>query len=521
MEKQSLAFSHGCLWLTNASNTLGEIRLYCIDVSDWTVTEVEVPGAHPLPVGNYYVESSLIDFPDGRIGKVSRYEPTDGGYLSVLRTYTVSGSGSAATIAWSTDYEMFDPDNFAVDEHGISTDGTFLYRIQWRSYDPNTKVWGLSTGDAAQPVYAGNYTMPYDNMHFLSHDHIGNRYLVGHWDNANFFITTASDPGPGPGNPLLPTFGEVIPIEGGYVVQITNYDAAFTWSGTATEGGTATIDDTGLLTVTGLSSETTSTATVTASRAGFPDGSSDVQGTSLVATTTTSTTSTTTTTTTTSTTTPSSTSTTTVPTTASAPTTSLLAPVPMPGGALPLPAAGQVVVMVNGVPQLATLSPQSAPPGVRVTGDGFAMTIVGVGPDGVPLPLSANGNVRVEPGRYARIQGSGFEPGSDVDVWLFSDPRYLGRIVVDAAGAFDGQVLIPTDVADGVHTLQANGTTADGAQRSVSIQVEVDRAGSPAPTTLAFTGATGSGLLALAAVLVLAGLALLCWAQRRPAQLRR
>ena len=44
----------------------------------------------------------------------------NGGYLSTLRTYTVSGTGAAATIAWSADYQMADPDNWATDEHGIA-----------------------------------------------------------------------------------------------------------------------------------------------------------------------------------------------------------------------------------------------------------------------------------------------------------------------------------------------------------------------------------------------------------------
>ena len=281
LSKLSLSYSAGCLFITNDSNTLGQIRLYCIDVSDFSVTELAVPGDKPLPVGNYYVESSLIDFPDGRIGKVSRYEAASGGgYESVLRTYTVSGSGAGATIAWSQDYVMSDPDNFAVDEHGIATDGTYLYRIQWRDYNPNTKAWQLASGAIGQPVYAGNYTMPFGNMHFLSHNHAANYYLVGHWDDRNFFITAAADPGPGPGNALAPEFATASPTADGYTVQITNYDAAFSWSASASAGGTATIDGSGLLTVTGLGSNVSSTAMVTTTRTGFPDGSGEVTGTS-------------------------------------------------------------------------------------------------------------------------------------------------------------------------------------------------------------------------------------------------
>ncbi len=78
----SLAYSHGCLWITSSDNTEGSIHLYCIDISDYSVTDISVPSDKPLPAGYYYVISSLIDFPDGRIGKVSAETSGDGAYVS-------------------------------------------------------------------------------------------------------------------------------------------------------------------------------------------------------------------------------------------------------------------------------------------------------------------------------------------------------------------------------------------------------------------------------------------------------
>jgi hypothetical protein len=524
LSRLSLSYSAGCLFITNDSNTLGQIRLYCIDVSDFSVTEVAVPGDKPLPVGNYYVESSLIDFPDGRIGKVSRYEAADGGgYESVLRTYTVSGTGADATISWSEDYVMSDPFKFDEDEHGIATDGTYLYRIQYKTNNPNTKVWQLASGSVGEPVYAGNYTEPFGpsgNVHFLSHNHEADYYLVGHWDDRNFFITAAADPGPGPGNALAPEFAAVNPTADGYTVQITNYDAAFSWSASAT-AGTASIDGSGLLTVKGLGSSESSTASVTATRTGFPDGSGDITGNSSEAPPTTTSTSTSTSTTTSSSTTTSTSTTTT--STVPAPTTSeplptttvpsdaVPVPVRMPDGALPGPAAGEAILLVDRKPAPVTVTPNTTGDALEVSGDGFTMTIAGTGADGQPLPLSADGAIRLEPGRFARVQGSGFAPGTPVDVWLFSDPRYLGRITVGGDGIFDGQVPVPTDVELGRHTLQANGTTADGAQRSISLGVVVEAdaqtapAGAAAPTELAFTGAASPWLTVLGLLFLLLG----------------
>lgn len=276
----SMAYSHGCLWFTNSSNTVGSIALYCIDISDYSVTEITVPSDKPLPAGNYYVISSLIDFPDGRVGKVSAEVSGDGAYYSTLRTYTVTGTGKNATITWSHDYIMDDPDYFATDEHGIATDGTYLYRIQWRDHNPNTKVW-LLNGDATSTdiVYSGQYTMPFDNMHFLAHNHTANYYLVGHFSNNHFFITKSADPGPGPGNPLTPAFATPTYSSNGFTVQVTNYDSAFTWNITST-AGSASISGSGLVTVSGLSGEGAS-AIITASttKSGIPDGGSSLTGT--------------------------------------------------------------------------------------------------------------------------------------------------------------------------------------------------------------------------------------------------
>ncbi len=98
----SISYSHGCLFITNDVNVAGNVRLYCISTSDWSVTEIAIPDGYPLPIGYYYTFSSLIDFPDGRIGKVSQYtSASGGGYESTLRTYTVSGSGAGVTLAFS------------------------------------------------------------------------------------------------------------------------------------------------------------------------------------------------------------------------------------------------------------------------------------------------------------------------------------------------------------------------------------------------------------------------------------
>jgi hypothetical protein len=80
-----------------------------------------------------------------------------------------------------------------------------------------------------------------------------------------------------------PTFGTPTATAGGFTVQISNYDANFTYGGTATASGTVSIDSSGLVTVSGVAAATSSTATLTTTRTGYVSGSAPVTAVSLAA----------------------------------------------------------------------------------------------------------------------------------------------------------------------------------------------------------------------------------------------
>jgi len=83
------------------------------------------------------------------------------------------------------------------------------------------------------------------------------------------------------GNSLTPSFAALTSTADGFTVQVSNYDAEFTWD-VATTAGSASINGTGLITVIGLGAGQSATVTVTASRAGFNDGSAEVTGNATV-----------------------------------------------------------------------------------------------------------------------------------------------------------------------------------------------------------------------------------------------
>ena len=82
---------------------------------------------------------------------------------------------------------------------------------------------------------------------------------------------------------LNPTFGTITRGVNGFTVQITNYNPAFTWTGTATASGVVSISGTGLVTVVGVSTGTASTATITTTRVGYVSGSAQTTGQALFA----------------------------------------------------------------------------------------------------------------------------------------------------------------------------------------------------------------------------------------------
>ena len=143
--------------------------------------------------------------------------------------------------------------------------------------------------------------------------------------------------------------------------------------------------------------------------------------------------------------------------------------------------AGSSLLLVNGVPTGVNVAPNAptSPTGLVVTGDGFTMRLAGLNAQGRPLGLSSDGGALVlEQDRVAQVEGTGFLSNSEVRLYVFSTPRYIGSVTTDASGNFSGKVPIPMDIPVGGHTLQANGYAKDSKVRSLSLGVVIkpDRA---------------------------------------------
>ena len=168
-----------------------------------------------------------------------------------------------------------------------------------------------------------------------------------------------------------------------------------------------------------------------------------------------------------------------------------------PGGETPAPepqplpealAPGEALLQVNGVPDPnVTVEPNASESGLQVNGDGWSMALDGLGPDGKPLNLGPDGELRLQDERDVVTEGTGFLPNSEVD--LYVDPPvlvtgavarasteaiYVGTVRTDASGNFAGTATLPEDIAPGDHVLQATGYSPGRQARAMSLGVVVE-----------------------------------------------
>jgi len=249
-DQLALTYSSGCIFI-RLQPTGTASSIYCIDPSDWSMTLISLP-TYPLYEGSGWLWGNLITFPDSRIGSVSapgQSLPTGTGagqcpsgmYCKVLRLFSLSGSGKSVTATFSEDLVLADDVNsWPGDEHGIATDGTYLYEIRHAN---GYKVWALQSGAPSYLVYnadgtgncdASTYTAtsrvciityPIDgttagagalsNSTYLGRNHTSGKYLFGDYSGSRFYLSPAGFPPTGPGTLITQSAFSAFGLAGG------------------------------------------------------------------------------------------------------------------------------------------------------------------------------------------------------------------------------------------------------------------------------------------------------------------
>ena len=242
----SLTYSKGCLFIQPTPNSdsppdyVGNSSINCIDLSDSSITSISLPPSRPLFPGVFWLKGNLIDFPDGRIGAVSRpYTPAEFlasgadtstitscplSYCKILRLYTLSGTGKNVVPTWSEDMVIAENQDWPNDDHGIATDGTYLYQSRFAE---GYRVYALRTGKISYRVFNGsgsgscgassgvsgglceiNYPVTgsndsgkvLGNNTYWGRNHSTNRYLNGDYNEGRFWVSGSVAPPAGPGS---------------------------------------------------------------------------------------------------------------------------------------------------------------------------------------------------------------------------------------------------------------------------------------------------------------------------------
>lgn len=162
---------------------------------------------------------------------------------------------------------------------------------------------------------------------------------------------------------------------------------------------------------------------------------------------------------------------------------------PVPGDTVG--ATGPVVTVVAGTATTAQVTSDAQGVGIEVPG--LTVRFTGVDATGHAL-AGLQGTLRLEQGGWVRVRGTGYEPGSTVDVWVLGTGQSLGDVTVGPDGSFDA--LLPlTGVLPGTITLQANGLAADGSDVRTSVRAVVT-----APSLVDTVGQAAPGVVVARAV---------------------
>ena len=431
---------------------------------------------------------SIVRLSDGNISSLTYPSTTPN--TSVGRTIVMATRIQAPAISLSRSSATANVDNAVSGLYSISNTGGTPTSY---SISPSTLAAGLSfststgliSGTPTATRAATTYTITATN---------------GGGSSSDTISITVTDPPDAP----TPTFSTTTSTADGFTFTIANYSNNYSYSLTATNGAIAA-QSAGSVTVSGLAASGTSTVTVAASRTGYRASSATASGRALDATTTTTTT-------------------TTVVggvsgagnggtggggsgVTTSTVTTSTTTTTTVPAPDAPSASPGDGVMVIDGKETIATVT--RANNRVTVGAGGVNVTFNGISQDGTILPLDNEGNLRVTGGDSVSVEGTGFAPNQDVEVWMFSTPQLLATVKADSNGKVVENIKLSTMLQEGNHRFVVDGKSATGSDALVTLGVIVGYESSGLSTT-------GKLLIALPiALAVFAGLIIPTTVRRR------
>jgi surface protein len=158
--------------------------------------------------------------------------------------------------------------------------------------------------------------------------------------------------------------------------------------------------------------------------------------------------------------------------------------VPTPGNGYEAPRSGEAVVLVNGAAVTPIIVINDGAAEITVPGS-VSLTMWAQGTDGEKSTVEDGTQLVIAQGSDLVLSGSGFQPASPTEAWLFSDATLLGSGLATAKGTVSGKYGVASSAMLGDRTIQFNGVAADGSVVSVAVGVTIIAAAEDSPEAIA------------------------------------
>ena len=159
--------------------------------------------------------------------------------------------------------------------------------------------------------------------------------------------------------------------------------------------------------------------------------------------------------------------TTVAPTTTVLPTTTTTVPVPPAPEASP----GEAAATLDG--KVVTTKVSRLDNSIVVEAVGLKVDVFAVNKDAARIALNDQGVLEISDADTIVVDGEGYEPGSEVDVWLHSTPVKLGSVSADGEGRISGQYVVPASVDAGDHRVVLAGRTKSGGDSVIGVGLRI------------------------------------------------
>lgn len=147
------------------------------------------------------------------------------------------------------------------------------------------------------------------------------------------------------------------------------------------------------------------------------------------------------------------------------------APVSAPDEKTVAAPAMKPVFTTGGKVEVVTIKPNEDKTGIIVSSDDWSLQIKSTTQFVQGTVEDTSARVVIEKGNTVTTSGTGFKPRSQVDVYVYSTPTWLGAVMTDDFGNFTTTLPMPKSLPEGDHTFQAKGVTPEDKVRSAEIPI--------------------------------------------------